>query len=139
MIEEIGKMTITFNRKTYGTLLAEYQPKVITTEVENEQAIALAQELEHRSDLTSEEETFLELLVALIEKFENENYPIPQSNPHVTLRYLMQENNLKEEDLINIFGSKILFIEVINGHRNINQIEAQSLAKFFNVDVELFS
>ncbi len=132
-------MTITFNRKTYGTLLAEYQPKVITTEVENEQAIALAQELEHRSDLTSEEETFLELLVALIEKFENENYPIPQRNPHVTLRHLIEENNIKEEDLIDIFGSKILGIEVINGRHNINQIEAQSLAKFFNVDVELFS
>lgn len=36
-------MTRTFNAELYGKLLAEYQPKTITTEEENEQAIALAQ------------------------------------------------------------------------------------------------
>ncbi|GBF55426.1 hypothetical protein N0824_03305 [Microcystis sp. 0824] len=36
---------LTFNSKTYGELLAHYQPKAITTEVENERASAIAQEL----------------------------------------------------------------------------------------------
>jgi HTH-type transcriptional regulator/antitoxin HigA len=34
-------MTRTFNPKSYGQLLAEYQPKTIITEEENEQVIAL--------------------------------------------------------------------------------------------------
>ncbi|WP_253256838.1 hypothetical protein [Microcystis aeruginosa] len=58
-------MMLTFNSKTYGELLAYYQPKAITTEVENERAIAIAQELEHRSELSLEEEALLELLMAL--------------------------------------------------------------------------
>ncbi len=33
-----GKMTLTLNRDTYGSLLAEYLPKVIENEAENEQA-----------------------------------------------------------------------------------------------------
>ncbi len=138
MIKENGKMTLTFNQNTYGILLAKYRPKVITTEAENEQAIALAQELEHRPYLTPEEKTFLELLVTLIEKFENENYPIPQGSSHDTLRHLMQENDLNKEDLAKILGSESVAIGIINGTRNMSKLEAQSLAKFFNVDVELF-
>jgi hypothetical protein len=63
--------------ESYGQLLAKYQPKAITTESENEQAIALAQELEHRNNRTLEEDALLELLVTLIEKFEETYYPIP--------------------------------------------------------------
>jgi HTH-type transcriptional regulator / antitoxin HigA len=75
-----GKMTRTFDAKSYTELLVSYQPKPIATEAENQQAIALAQELEHRSPRTVEEELFLELLLVLIEKFEEENYPISKVN-----------------------------------------------------------
>ncbi len=37
-------MTLTFNRDTYANLLAKYQPKIIETEEENEQA-------HHKADL----------------------------------------------------------------------------------------
>ena len=47
-------MNLTFNRDIYGALLARYQPKVIITEEENEQALALAQEIEHRKNRTIE-------------------------------------------------------------------------------------
>lgn len=69
-------MTHTFDAQSYTDLLIRYQPKPIVTESENDRAIALAQELEHRSLRTPEEEVFLELLITLIEKFEAENYPI---------------------------------------------------------------
>jgi HTH-type transcriptional regulator / antitoxin HigA len=131
-------MTLTFNRNTYGTLLAKYQPKPITTEAENEQALALVQELEHRPFLTESEATLLELLLVLIEKFETENYPIPPGTPLETLKHLMLENNLKQEDLIGILGSRGVVSEVINGKRNISKNQAKALATFFNVDVSLF-
>jgi HTH-type transcriptional regulator / antitoxin HigA len=65
-----GKMTLTFNRDTYADLLVQYQPKVITNDQENEYAIAIIEELSHRQSLTLEEETLVELLVALVETFE---------------------------------------------------------------------
>ena len=130
-------MNLTFNRDIYGALLARYQPKVIVTEEENEQALALAQEIEHRKNRTIEEE-LLELLITLIEKFEEKYYPIPQGKPQDTLLHLLEENNLKQEDLVEILGSRGVISEIINGERTISKAQAKALAKFFNVDVGLF-
>lgn len=41
-------MTHIFDKRTYADLLAQHQPKVIETEEENEAAIAIAEDLEHR-------------------------------------------------------------------------------------------
>ena len=62
-------MIHTINRNVYGDLLAQHQPKVIETEAENEATITLAESLEHRQR-TPEEDALLELLIILIEKFE---------------------------------------------------------------------
>ncbi|MGK7899574.1 MAG: hypothetical protein AB4372_39670 [Xenococcus sp. (in: cyanobacteria)] len=71
-------MTLTINPESYAQLLVKYQPKVIETEAENDRAIAFVQELEHKAHRSAEENTILDLLVTLIEKFEDEHYPIPQ-------------------------------------------------------------
>jgi len=62
-----GKIIRTFDAKSYTNLLVRYQPKPLATEAENEAAIALACELEHRPMRTLEEDIFLELLITLIE------------------------------------------------------------------------
>jgi HTH-type transcriptional regulator/antitoxin HigA len=132
-------MMLTFNSKTYGELLAHYQPKAITTEVENERAIAIAQELEHRSELSLEEEALLELLISLIERFEADNYPIPDRNPLATLRHLIEANEIEYPELITILGSPDAVEQIINGQRSINQSEARSLGSYFRVDASLFT
>ncbi|MGI0479431.1 helix-turn-helix domain-containing protein [Geminocystis sp. CENA526] len=131
-------MTLTFSPEKYGSLLAQYQPKPITTEAENESAIALAQTLEHKDNLTQEEITLLELLYVLIEQFENDNYPITEGSPLEILRHLMEENKIKQEELIGIIGSRGVVSEVVNGKRGISKTQAKALAQFFNVDISLF-
>lgn len=79
MTKMSGKMTLTLNRDTYGSLLAKYLPKVIENDAENEQAIILAEALSHRENRSLEETTLLNLLLTLIEKYEQENYPIEES------------------------------------------------------------
>ena len=131
-------MTLTINSETYGQLLVKYQPKVIATEEENELAIALASELEHKTNRTLEEEVILELLVTLIEKFEDEHYPIPEGTPHQILIHLMEASNIKQENLVGIIGSRGVVSEVVNGKRSISKAQAKALAEFFSVDVGLF-
>jgi HTH-type transcriptional regulator/antitoxin HigA len=111
---------------------------VISDEAENESAIALAEALEHKDNLTQEEATLLELLYVLIEQFENDNYPIPEGSPLAILRHLMEENNIKQEELIGIIGSRGVVSEVVNGKRSISKNQAKALAEFFHVDVSLF-
>ena len=74
MIRRNKKMTLAFNPEKYKELLFNYQPKIIRTEAENEKALAMVEELMHRKDRTPEEEELYELLITLIEKFEQEYY-----------------------------------------------------------------
>lgn len=138
MIRINGKMTRIFNPESYGKLLAEYQPKTITTEAENEKAIALAQELEHRVNRVPEEEILLELLLTLIEKFEETHYPIPHGTPNSMLIHLMDARDITPEELAEVIGSLDVIQAWVNGDRAINQAEAESLAEYFHVSASLF-
>lgn len=131
-------MTLTFDKGTYAELLVEHQPKVITSEEENEKAIALAEQLSRRGNRTPEEDVFLDLLVTLIEKFEGENYPIPVASPLEVLKHLMESNELIQENLVGVLGSRGVVSEVMNGKRNISNAQAKALGEFFGVDPSLF-
>lgn len=133
-----GKMTLTSNPSDYAQLLSKYQPKVIETELENDRAIAFASELEHKVNRTPGEDTILELLVTLIDKFENEKYPIPEGTPYSMLLHLMEANGIKQENLVGVIGSRGVVSEVVNGKRSISKAQAKTLAEFFSVDVGLF-
>ena len=133
-----GKMTLTINPSDYAQLLAKYQPKVIESEAENERAIALAQELEHQANRSLEEDAILELLITLIEKFEDENYPLDEGTPHSMLLHLMESNAIKQENLVGVIGSRGVVSEVVNGKRSISKAQAKALAEFFSIDVGLF-
>lgn len=130
-------MTRTFDTQSYTELLVRYQPKPIATESENDSAIALAQELEHRPMRSLEEETFLELLVTLIEKFEAEQYPIPPGTTGSMLRHLMDARDLEEADLIPVLGIQEKVAAILTDERPIQLDEARKLAKFFRVDLNL--
>ena len=60
-------MTLTFNPDKYKELLTVYLPKVIKTEAENEQALAIVEDLMHRKRSPEENELY-QLLITLIEK-----------------------------------------------------------------------
>jgi HTH-type transcriptional regulator/antitoxin HigA len=131
-------MTRTLDPDTYASLLTQYQPKVIETEAENDAAIALAEELEHRPHRTPEESAFLDLVLTLIERFEEEHYPIPVASPLSMLLHMMEARELKQEDLVGVIGSRGVVSEVVNGKRSISKAQAKALAEFFKVDAGLF-
>jgi HTH-type transcriptional regulator/antitoxin HigA len=138
MTKMSGKMTLTLNRDTYGRLLAEYLPKVIENEAENEQAINLAETLSHRENRSLEETTLLNLLLTLIEKYEQDHYPLEESEPHSILWELMEANNLQEKDLSDILGSKTIVSDILIGQQIITEKQAIKLGQFFHVDSSLF-
>jgi HTH-type transcriptional regulator/antitoxin HigA len=65
-------MTIIFNNKTYGQLLADIAPQVIETEAEYERLLKIAEYLTLKKNLTPEERALDKLLVRLIEDYEEE-------------------------------------------------------------------
>lgn len=131
-------MTLTINEKVYGDLLKTVKPRLITTEVENQRALSQVEELMAIANRTPEQDELLDLLVVLIEKFEEAYYAIDIASPHDVLTHLMEENNIRQADLAGILGSRGVVSEVVNGKRQISKNQAKALANFFNVDVGLF-
>ncbi|WP_404788945.1 type II toxin-antitoxin system HigA family antitoxin [Altericista sp. CCNU0014] len=131
-------MTLTFNREAYAELLARYQPQKISSDNENEKAIELAEKLSHSLNRTPEEDALLDLLTTLIEKFEDENHPIPVASPLEMLKHLMEARELIQEDLVGVIGSRGVVSEVMNGKRGISNAQAKALGDFFSVEPSLF-
>jgi HTH-type transcriptional regulator / antitoxin HigA len=139
MIRMNGRMTLTFNRDKYKELLSEYQPKIIKTEVENEEALTIVEQLMHLQNRTPEQDAIYELLVVLIERFEQEFYqPNLESNPGSMLAFLMDQRDLQPIDLVTIFGSEVAVNNVINGRTSIDRSTADRLGELFYVDPSLF-
>ncbi|MBD2773221.1 transcriptional regulator [Iningainema sp. BLCCT55] len=131
-------MTITFNSEIYSQLLSEYQPRIIKTEEENEKFLEIVEELLSRSNLTSEEDAVLELLVRLIEDFEDKHYQLNTSTPGSRLLHLMEARSLEPGDLLQVLGSSEVVAKVINNELELTQEQAEVLGEFFHVAPSLF-
>lgn len=126
--------------KKYGALLCETLPAVIETEAQNEAYLAIVEKLMDKGEdnLSPEEETLLNLLVHLIEDFEQRYYQPEDATPLEVLHFLMEANDLKQADLVPIFGSKGITSEVVNGKRGISKANAKALGEFFNISPAAF-
>jgi HTH-type transcriptional regulator / antitoxin HigA len=132
-------MTLTFNLDRYKDLLCEYQPKLIKTEQENKQALMVIEQLMHLSEKTPEQNELYELLVVLVEKFEQDFYqPSQDVNPLSMLLFLMDQRDMKPSELVDIFGSQSTINDVISGKILIDRSRAELLAELFHVDISFF-
>jgi len=138
MTNKTGKMTLTFDSDKYSSLLSQYQPRIIKNEDENEIFLEIVESLLSRENLTPEEDTLLELLVKLIEDFEEKHYQLNASTPQSRLIHLMDARSLEPADLIEILGTIEMVTELINGQLEITKKQAEALGKFFHVNPGLF-
>ena len=123
----------------YAKLLAQILPGVIHSEDENDRFIAILEKLERRSSKWSKAEARLaELLTLLIENFEDKNYQLKASTPIEVLQELMKSNNLKQKDLVDIFGAESTVSAVLNGKRDMTREHIKRLSKRFQVSPEVF-
>jgi HTH-type transcriptional regulator / antitoxin HigA len=123
----------------YGSLLKKVAPKVIRTERENEAYTEILYELDQRSKrLTAAEKELAELLTLLIEDFEEKRYPIPRAKPVDVVRFLMEQHNLLQKDLVGVFGTRSIVSEVLSGKRELNKEHISRLSARFHVSPEVF-
>ncbi|WP_116964350.1 helix-turn-helix domain-containing protein [Fastidiosibacter lacustris] len=71
-----------------------------------------------------------------------ENMHLPQlselSTPNKLVKFLMAEYNLKQKDLINIFGNQGNVSKFLNGHRKLTLEQVTKLSKRFNLSADAF-
>jgi HTH-type transcriptional regulator / antitoxin HigA len=118
-------------------------PKIIETNAEYEQFLAIVEKLMSRKKMRTPEETILfRLLVKLIRDYEEETYSLKewsQTAPHEFLQHLMEARGMKQVDLVGVLSpSKGLVSSIVNGKRSISKAQAKKLGEIFNISGSVF-
>lgn len=80
----------------------------------------------------------LDIVTSLAHDYEERTVEIPDAAPADVLRFLMQQHELRQADLSELFGSQSNVSEVLSGKREINARQARLLAKRFGVSPAVF-
>jgi HTH-type transcriptional regulator/antitoxin HigA len=113
-------------------------PSPITSERQHEEYLSVLDKLAKKENPTSEEEKYSEVLLTLIEAYEEEHHAVGEASPVDVLRALMEGNGLKQKDLAAIFGSESVVSEVLRKKRALNKNHIERLSKRFHVSPAVF-
>lgn len=138
-IKTSGKRTVRLNSQRYAELLSAALPVKIETEEQHKRMLAFADKLIDKGEQrTPEEDALLNLLVHLIQDYEQKVYQPEQATPQEVLIELMEARGLKQSDLWAVLNSKSVTSEIVNGKRGISKANAKALAEFFHISAEVF-
>lgn len=111
--------------------------KPITTDQEYQKALKrLSSIFDAKPD--SPEGLEAELLVTLIEKYEEEQYPIDMPEPVTAIKEAMEMKGLKDKDLIQAIGSKTTVSLILNRKRALTLDMVRNLNELLGLPVEVF-
>jgi len=98
-------------------------------------------ELEKLLDLNpldgTEESEEKELLLFLVEAYEKENFKIEETSAIETIKFIIEQNDLKQKDLIPIFGAQSRVSEILSGKRSLSNTMIENLNELFKIPYEL--
>jgi len=78
----------------------------------------------------------LDILALLIEKYEEEHYPIEAPDPIEAIKFRMEQMGYKQKDLANIIGYKGRVSEILNRKRKLSLEMIRSLHEKLNIPLE---
>jgi HTH-type transcriptional regulator / antitoxin HigA len=81
--------------------------------------------------------SLLDTLGTLIQVYEEEHFPMPESSGIDVLRFFIEEHGLTQSDLPEV-GSQGVVSEVLNGKRELNVRQIRALADRFKVSPAAF-
>ncbi len=113
-------------------------PAPITSERQHEEYLSVLDKLASKENPTSDEEKYAGVLMTLIEAYEEQHHSIPDAPPVGILRALMDANDLRQKDLVPIFGSESIVSEVLHKKRELNKTHIEKLSKRFRVSPAVF-
>jgi HTH-type transcriptional regulator/antitoxin HigA len=77
-----------------------------------------------------------EILSILIEKYENEHYPIEAPDPIEAIKFRMEQMGYKQKDLAEIIGYKGRVSEILNRKRKLSLEMIRKLHEKMNIPLE---
>ncbi|MEA2106153.1 MAG: helix-turn-helix domain-containing protein [Bacteroidota bacterium] len=93
--------------------------KVIKNEEDYNSALKRLEEI-FDAPVNSPDGDEAELLTVLIEKYEEEHYPIESPDPIEAIRFRMEQMNMKKKDLAEVLGYKSRVSEILSRKRKLS-------------------
>ena len=112
------------------------KPKLIKTAADHAAALARIDELFTAKPGTPEGDE-LDLLVTLVELFEEKEFPIGLPSPVEAIRFRMEQQGLKPKDLVPYIGSAPRVSEVLSGKRPLSLAMIRKLVKELGIPAEV--
>ena len=79
----------------------------------------------------------LEILGILIEKYENENFPIELPDPIEAIKFRMEQLNYSQNDLAEVIGLKSRASEILNKKRKLSLEMIRKLSEKLQIPTEV--
>lgn len=79
----------------------------------------------------------LEILGILIEKYENENFPIEMPDPIEAIKFRMEQLGYTQNDLANVIGLKSRASEILNKKRKLSIEMIRKLSSILHIPSEV--
>ncbi len=128
--------------ESYLDLLAEFPLRPITTGKEYERAVKIVHRLALREGkLDRGEESFLEVLETLVERYDESHHPMNTDDvsPTEVLRMRVEQAGMSVTDLGKLLGSKSAASELLSGKRKEpSKSQIAKLCARFKVDAGVF-
>ena len=123
----------------WNAFVAEVPVRPIRSDADYDEMVALMNQL---LDVVGDNESHplapvLALIGDQVEGYDSDHFAIPRSEPREVLRYLMDQQGLKQSDLGDVLAQPNVSA-ILNGHRSISRDVAKALAQRFNVAVDVF-
>lgn len=124
----------------YHQVATKCPPKAIHTEREHRYWKLVLGNLmaKPEAELTAAQARYAETVALLIEAYERRRYPLPQASSADVLGELMAAHNLKQKELVDIFGSEAAVSYAVQGKRNLTVDQIRGLAAKFHVSPAVF-
>jgi len=79
----------------------------------------------------------LEILSILIDKYENENFPIGMPDPIEAIKFRMEQMGMKQKDLAEVVGFKSRVSEILNKKRKLTLEMIRKLNTTLHIPTEV--
>jgi HTH-type transcriptional regulator/antitoxin HigA len=122
----------------YLRLTAELAPRPIRTAEDASAVEARITELLAAATRSEAQTDYLDALSGQLVDWEEANEPIPDVAGVDLVRLLIDQQGLRQKDLVPIFGTESITSEVLGKRRDLQRKHIQALSKFFNVSPSAF-
>ena len=110
--------------------------KVIKTEQDYNQALKRLESIFY-AEIDTPEGDEAEILSILIEKYEDEHYPIGMPDPIEAIKFRMEQMGMKQKDLAEIVGFTSRVSEILNRKRKLTLSMIRKLSANLHIPTEV--